>query len=66
MNWNRIEGEWKQYKGRAMQKWGKLTDDDLDIIAGKRTELVGRLQQRYGKNTDAIEREVDQWLESMS
>ena len=66
MNWNRIEGQWKQYKGQAMQKWGKLTEDDLDVIAGKRTELVGRLQERYGKNADAIEGEVDQWMKSIS
>jgi uncharacterized protein YjbJ (UPF0337 family) len=48
MNWDRIEGNRKTVEGQARQKWGKLTDDDLDVIEGKRTELAGRLQQRYG------------------
>ena len=48
MNWDQIEGKWKQVKGRAKEKWGKLTDDDLDIIAGKRDQLVGKVQEAYG------------------
>jgi uncharacterized protein YjbJ (UPF0337 family) len=48
-------------KGQARQRWGKLTDDDWDVIAGKRDELIGRIQQRYGKQRDEAEREVDEW-----
>lgn len=48
MDWNRLEGNWKQFKGSAKEKWGKLTDDDLDVIEGRREQLEGKLQQRYG------------------
>ena len=48
MNWEQLEGKWKQYKGEVREKWGKLTDDDLHIIAGRREQLIGRLQERYG------------------
>jgi uncharacterized protein YjbJ (UPF0337 family) len=54
----------KQFKGKIQQQWGKLTDDDLDLIEGKRTELVGRLQQKYGYARDQAEREIDDWLKS--
>lgn len=63
MNWDRIEGNWKQFRGKVQQKWGDLTDDDLDVIDGKRTELVGRIQEKYGKTRDEAEREVDEWSE---
>ena len=49
MNWDRVEGQWKQLKGRAQQRWGKLTDDDWDLIEGQREELVGKVQELYGK-----------------
>jgi len=62
MNWDRVEGNWKEFKGKVQQKWGKLTDDDLDVIEGKRTELAGRLQQRYGVAKDDAERQIDTWL----
>ena len=62
MDWNRIEGNWKQFKGAAKEKWGKLTDDDLDVIAGKRQKLAGRIQERYGIAKDQAEREIDEWL----
>lgn len=58
MNWDRIEGRWHQARGKVREQWGKLTDDDLDVIAGKRDQLIGRLQQRYGATRDNIEREV--------
>jgi uncharacterized protein YjbJ (UPF0337 family) len=58
MNWDRIEGNWREFKGKAKERWGKLTDDDLDVIAGKREQLIGVLQQRYGYARDALEREV--------
>lgn len=61
MNWDRIEGQWKELKGQARQKWGKITDDDWDQIAGKRDELIGRVQKLYGKQRDEAEREVDEW-----
>ena len=48
MDWNRVEGNWKQLKGRAKQNWGKLTDDDLTVADGRREELAGRVQERYG------------------
>ena len=51
MNWDRVEGNWKEFKGKVQQKWGKLTKDDLDVIEGKRTELSGRLQQRAWRGT---------------
>ena len=63
MNWDRIEGYWKEFKGRQ-QKWGKLTDDDMKLIEGKRSELGGRLQQRYGVARDEAERQIDTWLNS--
>ena len=62
MNWDRVEGNWKEFKGKVRQKWAKLTDDDLEFVKGKRTELVGRLQQRYGYQKDQAEREIDTWL----
>jgi uncharacterized protein YjbJ (UPF0337 family) len=63
MNWDTIEGNWKQFRGKVKQKWGDLTDDDLDVIDGARTELVGRIQERYGKTREAAEREVREWAE---
>ena len=61
MNWDQAEGKWKQMKGSVKQKWGKLTDDDLDVIAGSRDKLVGRIQERYGIAKDAAEQEVNSW-----
>lgn len=62
MDWNRIEGNWKQLKGTARQQWGRLTDDDMDRIAGKRTELAGRLQERYGIAREEADRQIDEWM----
>lgn len=62
MNSDRIEGNWKEMKGKVQQKWGKLTDDDLEQIDGRREELVGKIQQNYGKSRDEAEREVDGFL----
>jgi uncharacterized protein YjbJ (UPF0337 family) len=61
MNWDRNEGNWKQFKGTAKAKWGKLTDDQLDVIAGKRDQLAGRIQEAYGLTLEASQRQVDQW-----
>jgi uncharacterized protein YjbJ (UPF0337 family) len=66
MNWDRVEGNWKQFKGQLQQKWGKLTDDDLDVIEGKRTELAGRLQERYGYAKDEAEKNIDSWLKNVN
>ena len=61
MNWDQIAGQWKQIKGKAKTKWGKLTDDEIDVIEGKRDQLVGKIQQRYGIDKDKAEKEVDEW-----
>ena len=61
MNWDQIKGKWKQAKGKAQQQWGKLTDDDLDVIAGHREELVGKVQERYGIEKEEAEKQVDLW-----
>jgi len=61
MNWDRIEGNWKQFKGKVKEQWGKLTDDDLDVIGGKKDQLVGRLQERYGIKKDEAEKQVDEF-----
>jgi uncharacterized protein YjbJ (UPF0337 family) len=61
MDWNRVEGNWKQFKGKIKEKWGQLTDDDLDQIAGKRDQLEGRIQERYGLAKDQVRRDVDDW-----
>lgn len=59
MNWDRIEGNWRQFKGRVKAQWGKLTDDDIDIIEGKRDQLVGKIQEQYGITKDEAEKQVD-------
>jgi uncharacterized protein YjbJ (UPF0337 family) len=61
MDWNRVEGNWKQLKGKAKQQWGRLTDDDLTTSAGRREELAGRIQERYGLAKDAAQKQVDEW-----
>jgi uncharacterized protein YjbJ (UPF0337 family) len=66
MNWDRIEGNWKQYKGKARQKWGELTNDDLDIVQGKKEELIGCLQERKGIAREQAEREVDDWAQTLA
>jgi uncharacterized protein YjbJ (UPF0337 family) len=61
MDWNRVEGSWKQLKGKAKEQWGYLTDDDLDVIAGRRDQLEGKIQERYGHAKDKVRKEVDDW-----
>jgi uncharacterized protein YjbJ (UPF0337 family) len=65
MNWDQVKGKWKQYKGQAKEKWGKLTDDDLDIVDGQRQQLVGRIQERYGIAKDAAEEQADEFVRSL-
>ena len=62
MNWNQVEGNWKQFKGQVQAQWGKLTNDDLDLIEGNRKQLAGKLQERYGKAEEEADREIDDWL----
>ena len=62
MNWDRIEGNWKQFRGNAKEQWGKLTDDQLDIVAGKREHLVGKIQEAYGITKEETEKQVSSWL----
>jgi uncharacterized protein YjbJ (UPF0337 family) len=64
MDWNRVEGNWKQAKGKVKEKWGQLTDDDLTQISGKREQLEGKIQQRYGLAKDAVRHDVDEWLKA--
>ena len=64
MNWDRIEGNWKQLKGRIKEQWGELTDDDIDRIAGKRDQLSGRLQETYGIGKDEADQQIDRWADS--
>ena len=61
MNWDQIEGNWKQFKGDVQHKWGKLTDDHLDVIAGKRDQLVGKIQEVYGTAKNEVEKELTHW-----
>jgi uncharacterized protein YjbJ (UPF0337 family) len=61
MDWDRVEGNWKQIKGRVKEKWGQLTDDDLDVINGRRDQLEGKIQQRYGLAKDQVRKDVDDW-----
>jgi len=65
MNRDRIEGNWKKLKGKVREKWGELTDDDFERIAGKKDELVGRLQERKGIARDEAEREVQEWSKGL-
>ena len=65
MDWNRIEGNWKQVKGHVKEKWGKLTDDELDVINGRREQLEGKIQERYGIAKDQAKKDVDAWYNSM-
>jgi len=61
MNWDRVEGNWKQLKGVVKARWGKLTDDDFDVIAGRREQLAGKIQERYGIAKDEAERQLTEW-----
>ncbi|MBX3502566.1 MAG: CsbD family protein [Alphaproteobacteria bacterium] len=61
MNWDRIEGNWKQFKGQIKEGWGKLTDDDIAMINGQRDQLVGKIQERYGCARDEADRQVRSW-----
>ena len=66
MNWDQVEGKWKQYKGHAKEKWGTLTDDDIDVIDGRRQQLVGKIQERYGIARDAAEKQADEFVKALN
>jgi uncharacterized protein YjbJ (UPF0337 family) len=65
MNWDRVEGNWKQFSGKVQERWGKLTNDDLDKIKGKREQLEGRLQEVYGIARDEAKKDVDEFCKSI-
>ena len=64
MNWERIEGNWKQLKCKAVENWGKLTEDDLDVVEGRREQLAGKIQERYGVAKEEAEKQVSAWERS--
>lgn len=61
MNWDRIQGSWKQVAGQAKEQWGKLAEDDLDVVAGRRDQLIGKLQERYGLAKEDAEKQIGEW-----
>ena len=65
MNWDQISGKWAQFKGRVKERWGQLTDDDLDVINGRRQQLVGVLQERYGIAKEIAEYEIGEFVKSL-
>ena len=65
MNRDQVEGNWKQMTGKAREKWGKLTDSDWQMVAGKKDQLVGRIQERYGIAKDEADRQADEWATSL-
>jgi len=65
MNWDQIAGSWKQFQGKVREKWGKLTDDDLTVVAGKRDQLAGALQRRYGLGKEEAEKQLDEFITTL-
>jgi uncharacterized protein YjbJ (UPF0337 family) len=66
MNWDQIEGKWTQAKGIAKERWGALTDDDLTVIRGRKDQLIGKLQERYGLAKEQAEKQADEWTRSLA
>ncbi len=64
MNSDQLQGKWKQMKGSVKERWGKLTDDDIDIIMGRNDQLVGKIQEKYGIAKEEAQRQVDEWMRS--
>ena len=62
MNWDRVEGNWKQFSGKVKEKWAKLTEDDLQVINGQQEQLVGRIQERYGVAKEEAQKQVRNWV----
>lgn len=65
MNWDQVQGKWKQYKGQVRAKWGNLTDSDLDVIEGNRQQLVGKIQEYYGVTRENAEKQIDEFVHSL-
>jgi uncharacterized protein YjbJ (UPF0337 family) len=65
MNWDELEGKWKQFAGQMRSKWAKLTDSDWSLIGSKKDQLVGKLQERYGHKKEQAEKEVDDYIRSL-
>ena len=65
MNWDQVSGKWQQLKGNVRTKWGKLTDDDVEIVAGNRDKLIGKLQERYGFTKDRALQSVDEFIDGL-
>jgi uncharacterized protein YjbJ (UPF0337 family) len=65
MNWDRVEGNWKKFSGKVREQWGRLTDDDLDVIEGRRETLSGRIQEIYGISQDEAERQIKRFEDSL-
>jgi uncharacterized protein YjbJ (UPF0337 family) len=65
MNWDQVEGKWKQASGKVKEKWGKLTDSDLTVIGGKRDQLIGRIQERYGIAKEEAQKQVDEFTKAL-
>jgi uncharacterized protein YjbJ (UPF0337 family) len=65
MNWDQVQGKWKQYAGKVKEKWGNLTNDDLDVIGGRYEQLIGKVQERYGIAREEAQRQVDQFASSL-
>jgi uncharacterized protein YjbJ (UPF0337 family) len=65
MNWQQIEGKWDRMRGKVREKWGKLTDDQIDVIAGKREQLIGALKESYGLEKERAAREIDAWASGL-
>ena len=65
MNWDEVKGDWKQFAGKAKSKWGKLTDDDMTQIGGKKDELLGKLQSHYGHTKEEAEKNLDEFINSL-
>lgn len=61
MNWDRIEGNWKQLKGKVVEQWGKLSDDDIEVVNGRRDQLAGKIQERYGCAKEEAEKQIASW-----
>jgi uncharacterized protein YjbJ (UPF0337 family) len=65
MDWNRVEGNWKQLKGKIKEAWGELTDDDIERMAGNREQFEGKLQEKYGIGKDQVKAKVEEWLKTL-
>lgn len=65
MNWKELKAEWTKFEGRARRKWGKLTDDDWEVVKGDREILKGKIQERYGREQEQAEEELNEWVESL-